>query len=672
MAEKKKVKKYISLSQACRLLEISAATGRNWIRLGKLKAVSVADSTDEDYLEAASSGQSVFLKSQIDSMVSSLRKGELDELKSRRNKSALKGRELYVNYVSRQSPNHQAVSMLVSDFSGTSTAITALLCESFLQLLIDDKRISTDVTENFLKAYLEERLDAAEYQWLLEELIDSTPRKSLSNAATKLPDFRLRFVKYEDTLGLIYLSLMELSKRRQSGRYYTPQNLTDTAIETLHLYPGRVFLDPCCGSGNFLLRLLKRGARVEDLYGCDLDSFSVTLTRVNFVLSGDCTDREILNTHLLRCDTITAKLLPKADVIIGNPPWGSCDDDRIIKRYSRTLVCAAKQRPCFADLFVERSLNLLKEGGIVQFVLPEALLNVASHETVRKFIYENSRVKAVRYLGEVFHAVQCPSVILTLEKTSYKGACGDVIVNIDDKTYVVRRKRRDGDFNFKVTDEEAQVLDKMDDLDHCVKLRGHARFALGIVTGSNKGVITEKRTPGSEEVLRGTDVIPFKISTPQSYVVYREDSFQQVAPLEYYRAPEKLVYRFIAKYPIVAVDRKGRLTLNSCNVLVSEFKNISSTYLAAVLNSSAVRFYFEKKFHTIKILKSLLEEVPVPIPSHDDELIIEELAARLENADPDTYNEICAQIDCKIARIYDLDEKAMRLIQSVKLQNAKN
>ena len=32
---------------------------------------------------------------------------------------------------------------------------------------------------------------------------------------------------------------------------------------------GRVFLDPCCGSGNFLLRLLRRGARVEDLYGCD-------------------------------------------------------------------------------------------------------------------------------------------------------------------------------------------------------------------------------------------------------------------------------------------------------------------------------------------------------------------------------------------------------------------
>ncbi|MGN0895093.1 MAG: N-6 DNA methylase [Succinivibrio sp.] len=667
MAEKKKNKsKYISLTQTCRLLEISVATCRNWVRLGKLSTVEEKDSQDEDFLAAAADGQLVFLRSHIEKLVSSLRKGERDELRSRRNKSALKGRELYVNYVSRISPNHQAVSMLVSGFSGTSTAITALLCESFLQLLIDDGRISATQKDDFLSAYLDGKLNVSEYEWLLEELMADTKRSSLLRASKRLPDFRLHFVPYEDTLGLIYLSLMELSKRRQSGRYYTPQNLTDTAIETLQVSPGRVFLDPCCGSGNFLLRLLKRGAKVEDLYGCDLDGFSVTLARVNFVLSGNCNDRELLNSHLLRCDTITTKSLPDIDVIVGNPPWGSCDDEKIVKRYARTLKSAAKQRPCFADLFVERSLNLLKDGGIVQFVLPEALLNVASHETVREYIYENSRVKAVRYLGEVFHAVQCPSVILTLEKTPYKGALGDVIVNIEDKTYVVRRKRSEGDFNFKITDEEASVLEKMDDLDHCVKLKGHARFALGIVTGSNKGAITTQKVTDSEEVLRGTDVVPYKINPPQSYIVYKENSFQQVASLDYYRAPEKIVYRFIAKYPIAAVDKKGRLTLNSCNLLVSDFKNISSTYLAAVLNSSAVRFYFEKKFHTIKILKSLLEEVPVPIPTREDMLYIEELVESLENADSDTYNEICQKIDSKIARIYDLDEKAMQLIKSVK------
>ena len=650
----RKIKKteVITLATACKMLGISEATGKNWLRLGKLNA------KDSD------KGKLIY-KHEVEKLLLSLKKDDSNVLKSRRNKTALKGRELYVNYVSRESPNHAAVALLVSGFTGSTTAITALLCESFLQLLVDAKRIKASCNKQFFKAYLEGTLDSDIYDWLLLELMDKTSRNTLLSASKKLPYFTLHFVPFEDTLGLIYLSLMELSKRRQSGRYYTPQSLTDTAVETLQVARGRVFLDPCCGSGNFLLRLLRRGARVEDLYGCDLDGFSVTLARINFVLSGNCSDKDTLQEHLLKCDTITCRSLPQIDVVLGNPPWGSCDDEKVVSRYARTLICAEKKRPCFADLFVERSLNLLKDGGIVQFVLPEALLNVASHETIRSFITEHARVRSVRYLGEVFHAVQCPSVILTLEKTSFSNASGDVIVNVGDSNYIVRRQRKGSDFNFKVTDQEALVLDKMDDLEHCVKLKGHAKFALGIVTGSNNNSIFKQKIEGSEAVLRGLDIEPFKINPPDSFIKYEEGAFQQVAPMELYRAKEKLVYRFIAKYPIVAVDTHGMLTLNSCNLLVPEFEDLSATYLAAVLNSSAVRFYFEKKFHTIKILRSLLEEVPVPVASKEDQMYIEFLVEELKEADEVESKEIIKKIDRKIAEIYGLGKRALKLISQV-------
>lgn len=642
----------ITLATACKMLGISEATGKNWLRLGKLSA------------KDTETGKLIY-KHEVENLLLSLKKDNSNVLKSRRNKTALKGRELYVNYVSRESPNHAAVALLVNGFTGSTTAITALLCESFLQLLVDAKRIKSNCTKQYFRAYLEGTLDADIYDWLLLELMDKTSRNTLLSASKKLPSFTLHFVPFEDTLGLIYLSLMELSKRRQSGRYYTPQSLTDTAVETLQVSRGRVFLDPCCGSGNFLLRLLRRGARVEDLYGCDLDGFSVTLARINFVLSGNCSDKDTLQDHLLKCDTITCRSLPQVDVLLGNPPWGSCDDEKVVSRYARTLICAEKKRPCYADLFVERSLNLLKDGGIVQFVLPEALLNVASHETIRAFITEHARVRSVRYLGEVFHAVQCPSVILTLEKTSFSNASGDVIVNVGDSNYIVRRQRKGADFNFKVTDQESLVLDKMDDLEHCVKLKGHAKFALGIVTGSNNNSIFNEKIEGAEPVLRGLDIEPFKINPPDSFIKYEEGAFQQVAPMELYRAKEKLVYRFIAKYPIVAVDTHGMLTLNSCNLLVPEFKDLSATYLAAVLNSSAVRFYFEKKFHTIKILRSLLEEVPVPVASKEDQMYIEFLVEELKEADEVASKEIIKKIDRKIAEIYGLGKRALKLISQV-------
>lgn len=639
---------YITLEEACKLLEISIATGRNWLKLEKIKY------SDPD--------KGLFARKDIEQLHDSFLKGKGTVLKSRRNKSAVRGSELYVNYVSRNSPNHSAVGLLVSNFSGSPTAIKVLLCESFLQLLIDAKKITTNLSEGLFNAYLEGKLKVDEYDWLLQDLMEKTPLQTLKNFSLKLPKFNLHFVEFEDTLGLIYLSLMEISKRRQQGRYYTPQNLTDTAIETLQITKGRVFLDPCCGSGNFLLRLLKRGARVCDLYGCDLDGFSVTLARINFVLSSNCNDESLLKAHLLKCDTVTSKHLPKVDVILGNPPWGSLEDLNVINRYSKTLRCAQKNRPCFADLFVERSLKLLNDGGILQFVLPEALLNVASHETIRNIIYENARVKSVRYLGEVFHAVQCPSVILTLEKTSFAGATGDVIVYHDNQNYVVRRNRKPLDFNFKITDQEALVIEKMDDLEHCVKLRGHAKFALGIVTGSNQGAIYNTKVEGSEPVLRGIDVEPFKIKEAKSYLIFDESKFQQVAPLEYHRSPEKIVYRFIARYPIAAVDTKGLLTLNSCNFIVPTFKNISATYLAAVLNSSAVRFYFEKKFHTIKVLRSLLEEVPIPIASEDSQREVEFLVEQLTDASEQEYQATLKKIDKKVAEIYGLGKRALKLI----------
>lgn len=650
-AKNEKKSKYLTLKEVCKVLEISIATGRNWQKLGKITPVE----TEIGLL---------YERKTIESFLSSLRKGVEEGLKSRRNKSALKGRELYVNYVSKESPNHAAVSMLVNGFSGTQTAITALLCESFLQLLSSSSKLSCPDSKKIFLSYLQGAFDVGEYEWLLLELMGKTPVKSLQASIKKLPEFTLEYVPFEDTLGLIYLSLMEISKRRQSGRYYTPQNLTDTAVETLQVSRGRVFLDPCCGSGNFLLRLLKRGARVEDLYGCDLDGFSVTLARVNFVLSGNTTDRELLTSHLIKCDTLTSKHLPRVDVVLGNPPWGCCDDPKVASRYAKSLVCADKNRPCLADLFVERSLSLLGVGGIVQFVLPEALLNVASHDKVRDYISSNARVLSVRYLGEVFHAVQCPSVILTLQRTSFRGAMGDVIVNNEEQTYIVRRVRDRNDFNFKVTDAEAKVLEKMDDLDNCVKLRGHASFALGVVTGSNNGKIKEEPAPGFEQVIRGSDIEPYRINSPKSYIKSDLSNFQQVAPTEFYRNECKLVYRFISRYPIVALDTKGMLTLNSCNVMIPKFENISPVFVMAVLNSSAVRFYFEKKFNTIKVLKSLLEEVPIPLASKEDQMLIEFMVEELkEVSDEKQYAECVKKIDRKISEIYGLGKRSLRLIE---------
>ena len=53
-------------------------------------------------------------------------------------------------------------------------------------------------------------------------------------------------------------------------------------------------------------------------------------------------------------------------------------------------------------------------------------------------------------------------------------------------------------------------------------------------------------------------------------------------------------------------------------------------YLTALLNSKAVRFYFLKRFNTVKILRSHLESLPLPNPDEDCLKFFEPLCSELE------------------------------------------
>ena len=92
----------------------------------------------------------------------------------------------------------------------------------------------------------------------------------------------------EDSLGLIYISLQDIGRRKSSGAYYTPEKVVNELIERLYEQDGnldqKTICDPCCGTGNFLLSLGAKGIDCSNLYGQDIDPISVYLSRINIAL----------------------------------------------------------------------------------------------------------------------------------------------------------------------------------------------------------------------------------------------------------------------------------------------------------------------------------------------------------------------------------------------------
>jgi len=518
---------------------------------------------------------------------------------------------------------------------------------------------------------------ACRYAWLVDELAggDETPvfGKNISFV----------YIYKEDLLGFLYLSLRELKSRKESGSYYTPQTIAKRLINSLfeskHSNTGLI-LDPACGTGGILLELPET-CKLQQIYGYDIDPIAVAIVRVNMALKYRCCDKEILTVHFVVRNFLVEGVAEPVQLILGNPPWGSSfsAEEKVWVKQFRT---GKSKTPESGDLFVEKGLGCLQPGGRLCFVLPEAMLHVKSHRYVRELITEQSDIQSVEYLGEVFDQVQCPSVIMTLRRKDAEHANETQIRIVTEKrelsiTAGEKRLSAEG-FLLDASEEEYALLQKLERMEQCVTLREKARFALGIVTGNNAKFLLEHETTGSEAVFRGADISRFRINAPSAYLHFLPEEYQQTAPTELYRAPEKLLYRFVGERPVFAYDNKQRLTLNSCNIVIPMIEGLDMRYIMAVFNSRVIAFWHKRCNHSMKMLRAHIEAFPIPVVSKECQMEIIIRAEQLQNETGNVQDakqrtedseadreQIYEKLDRRVAELYQLTEEEYERIKQV-------
>lgn len=626
-----------SVQKLSELLSVSETTVRNWIKTGKLQA-------------EWKKGTPCFSQKSVNKIQASLQNEKNTRLKSRRNKSRIQGSETYRNYLSADSENLLPVCHIQEEFKEkemTAADMMTLLADCALQLLRQARG-----TE-----------DIGEYRQLAEDLL-AGETESLST----VPKVQYVLEQGEDVLGFLYLSLRQAREMKETGAYYTPGFVVKKAVKNLEaagqLGAGKTLLDPCCGSGNFLIQFPPQ-VKPQDIYGSDIDEISVKLTRINLAIRYPKVPVSMWKEHITSRDFLKEETTEKYDCILGNPPWGY----RFSKEEQaglRLRYRAAQGRKIESyDVFLEQAIKSVKKQGTVSFVLPEALLYVNSHEEIRRILLQKTDIEELNYLGEVFHRVQCPSVILRLKKTEEPLQTTGMKVEVQGETFVIGQKRsvETERFCFHVKDEEYHILQRLEQNPNMKYLKDHADFALGIVTGDNRRYVTDWRRAGAEIVLKGADIDRYRITEPKSYLVFEPERFQQTAPESYYRCSDKLLYRFVSRELIFARDTKGMLSLNSCNMVIPHLEGFSTGYILAVLNSAMAQFVFRKKFRSVKVLRSHIEQIPIPPATKEQQDRIEELVKKIENSTAEEqWNSLYEEINQAIAKLAGLTEAECEII----------
>ncbi len=431
-----------------------------------------------------------------------------------------------------------------------------------------------------------------------------------------------------DFLGIVYQSLLKEGSKNINGSYYTPKSIIKNILNSLS--SDSIFLDPCCGTGSFLLNAADIVENPNNLYGVDKDEIACFISKINLIIRFK--DLEF-SPNIFHADFLTDGCLKeiKFDVIATNPPWGA----KLCKNYEKFYPQILSGETF--SYFIVKSNSLLKKNGKAVFVLPQSILNVASHKDVRSYILDNFNIKSINLLGRGFSGVLSNVVILELNK---QNKSNNVEIIINNKNYKVSQDvyKLDENYNFSIiNNRDFGILKKIYSIEH--ETLKNSTFALGIVTGNNRKYLTVKESEGYEKIYTGKEVRAYFLNPAKKYVKYEREKFQQVASDEIYRSKEKLVYKFISSTPVFAYDDTSSLFLNSANIIIPQVETHSVKTVLAFLNSNLFKYIYMKKFNDLKILKSNLSRLPFPLLTEEKLNNLEQLVNHYYESKSEKYLE---------------------------------
>ncbi len=190
-----------------------------------------------------------------------------------------------------------------------------------------------------------------------------------------------RSIKYtsssEDYLGRFYGEFMSYSggDGQTLGIVLTPKHITDLFCELADLKINDVVLDPCCGTGGFLVAAMhhmlvkaetdnqKKNIKQKQLHGFELQPYMFTIGTTNMILRGDGKSN-LLNEDFLKQDASKVQL-KQSTIGMMNPPYSQ----------------GSKQNPDLFELaFTEHLLDSLVVGGKCFVIIPQSSVTGKSKE----------------------------------------------------------------------------------------------------------------------------------------------------------------------------------------------------------------------------------------------------------------------------------------------------
>ncbi len=224
----------------------------------------------------------------------------------------------------------------------------------------------------------------------------------------------------QDAKGLAFQKFLSHHEKDGQGQFFTPEPVIDFCVAMMQPKPNETIIDPTCGSGGFLMSALKylqnnyaeldtKSVVSSNLFGLDINKSIARIAKMKLLLEANGKTNVLCTNSLEDLDSLKLSLSHSGgfDLVLANPPFGAkitnpstlSNFDLGYKwtnhngEYHKTKSVYPNQNA--EILFIERCLQLLKEGGRMAIVLPNGNFENPSLEYLRYYIKLKAKILAI-------------------------------------------------------------------------------------------------------------------------------------------------------------------------------------------------------------------------------------------------------------------------------------
>ncbi len=240
-----------------------------------------------------------------------------------------------------------------------------------------------------------------------------------------------RLIRENSRDDMEYKRFVDSLKASVLTAFYTPKEITDTIADVLHehgIHPDRV-LEPSAGVGAFVDAVLKNKP------DADVMAFEKDLM-TGKILKHLYPDQKI---RVQGFEKIEKPFTDYFDLAISNIPFGDVAvfDPEFTGSRDTARRTASK---AIHNYFFLKSLDAVREGGIVAFITSQGVLDATSNEPIREYMMRNANLVAVTRLPNNLFTdnagTEVGSDLIILQKTAARNGNWTVM-----KKCSYRRKR---------------------------------------------------------------------------------------------------------------------------------------------------------------------------------------------------------------------------------------